>query len=83
MPFVLQGVILGGIGSFGASVSLALSYRGIIARLKDMVPFLPLLEQHTVVFELGLILVGAGATVSLIASLVAVETFTRRAMKPL
>ena len=72
MPFVLQGVILGGIGSFGASVSLLLSYRGIIARLKEMVPFLPLLEQRAVMFELGLILVGAGATVSLIASLVAV-----------
>jgi cell division transport system permease protein len=83
MPFVLQGVILGGIGSFGASIFLTLSYRGIVARLKDMVPFLPLLEQHTMVLELGLILVGAGATVSLIASLVAVETFTRRAMKPL
>jgi cell division transport system permease protein len=83
MPFVLQGVILGGIGSFGASTFLALSYSGIVARLKEMVPFLPLLEQHAVVLELGLILVGAGATVSLIASLVAVETFTRRAMKPL
>ncbi|MDR1580460.1 MAG: permease-like cell division protein FtsX [Synergistaceae bacterium] len=83
MPFVLQGVILGGIGSFGASVFLALSYSGIVARLKEMVPFLPLVEQHAVVLELGLILVGAGATVSLIASLVAVETFTRRAMKPL
>jgi cell division transport system permease protein len=83
MPFVLQGVILGGIGSFGASVLLALSYSGIVARLKEMVPFLPLLEQHTVMLELGLILVGAGATVSLIASLIAVETFTRRAMKPL
>ncbi|MDR0764845.1 MAG: permease-like cell division protein FtsX [Synergistaceae bacterium] len=83
MPFVLQGVILGGIGSFCASILLALSYHGIAARLKEMVPFLPLLEQHTVMLKLGLILVGAGATVSLIASLVAVEAFTRRAMKPL
>ncbi|MDR1651486.1 MAG: permease-like cell division protein FtsX [Synergistaceae bacterium] len=83
MPFVLQGIILGGVGSLGASVFLALSYNGIITRLKDLIPFLPLLDRSTVVFELGVILVGAGATVSLIASLVAVETFTRRAMKPL
>jgi cell division transport system permease protein len=83
LPFVLQGIILGGAGSFGASVFLALSYNGIIARLKELLPFLPFLERSSVVMHLGLILVGAGATVSLIASLVAVETFTRRAMKPL
>jgi cell division transport system permease protein len=83
MPFVLQGIILGGVGSLGASVFLALSYNGIITRLKDLLPYLPFLERNSVVLQLSLILVGAGATVSLIASLVAVETFTRRAMKPL
>jgi cell division transport system permease protein len=83
MPFVLQGVILGGVGSLGASVFLALSYNGIIARLKELLPYLNFLERNGVVLQLAMILVGAGATVSLIASLVAVETFTRRAMKPL
>jgi cell division transport system permease protein len=83
MPFVLQGIILGGVGSLGATLFLALSYNGIIARLKDLLPFLPFLENNVIVLQLGVILVGAGATVSLIASLIAVETFTRRAMKPL
>jgi cell division transport system permease protein len=83
LPFVMQGVILGGLGSFGASVFLAFSYNGIVSQLRDLLPFLPFLERGMIVMKLSLILVGAGSTVSLIASLLAVETFTKRAMKPL
>jgi len=83
LPFVVQGVLLGGVGSLGASGLLAVSYSGILERLKDLLPFLPFLEPSILLAQLGVILVGAGATVSLVASLVAVETFTRRAMKPL
>ncbi|MDR0648683.1 MAG: permease-like cell division protein FtsX [Synergistaceae bacterium] len=83
MPFVIQGILLGGIGSLGASVLLSLSYNGIIERLKELLPFLPFLERGMLVAKLGVILVGSGATLSLIASLLAVEAFTRRAMKPL
>lgn len=83
MPFVLEGVILGGLGSLGASALLGISYNGIVARLRELMPFIPFLEKGYVILQLGMILVGAGATVSLIASLIAVETFTKRAMKPL
>ena len=83
MPFVLQGILLGGTGSLGASVLLSFSYNGIMGRLKDLLPFLPFLERGMIVAKLGVILVGSGATLSLIASLLAVEAFTRRAMKPL
>lgn len=83
LPFVMQGVLLGGLGSLGASALLAFSYSNILERLKDLLPFLSFLEQGTLIAQLGVILVGAGATVSLVASMVAVETFTRRAMKPL
>lgn len=83
MPFVLQGVILGGLGSLGASALLGISYNGIVSRLRELMPFIPFLEKGYVVLQLGIILVGAGATVSLIASSIAVETFTKRAMKPL
>lgn len=83
LPFVIQGMILGGLGSLGASLLLALSYNGIMERLRELLPFLPFLEKSTVTLQLGALLVGAGATVSLIASLIAVETFTKRAMRPL
>jgi Cell division protein len=83
LPFVLQGVILGALGSFGASILLAVSYNGIVSQLRELLHFLPFLEKGTVVMRLGVILVGAGAVVSLLASLVAVETFTKRAMRPL
>jgi cell division transport system permease protein len=83
MPFVLQGIILGGLGSLGASILLSLSYNNIMERLHDLLPFLPFLEKGMILLKLGVILVGAGATVSLIASFVAVETFTKRAMRPL
>jgi cell division transport system permease protein len=83
MPFVIQGIVLGGLGSLSASVLLGISYNGIIERLRDLLPFFNFLERGLIVMKLGVILVGAGATVSLIASFLAVETFTRRAMKPL
>lgn len=83
LPFVMQGILLGGLGSLGASALLAFSYNSILERLRDLLPFLPFLEQGVLIAQLGVILVGAGATVSLVASLIAVETFTRRAMKPL
>lgn len=83
MPFVLEGVLLGSLGSLGASALLGLSYSSIISRLRDLMPFIPFIERGSLIMQLGVIMVGAGATVSLIASLIAVETFTRRAMKPL
>lgn len=83
LPFVLQGVILGGLGALGASVFLVLSYNGIMERMRELMPFLPFLDKSEIVWQLGIILVGAGATVSMIASMIAVEAFTRRAMRPL
>ncbi|GHV26620.1 cell division protein FtsX [Synergistales bacterium] len=83
LPFVIQGMLLGCAGSFGASVLLWFSYNSIIDRLRELLPFLPFLEKGALVMKLGVILVGAGATVSLIASFIAVEAYTRRAIKPL
>ena len=67
----------------GASVFLVLSYNGIMERMRELMPFLPFLDKSEIVWQLGIILVGAGATVSMIASMIAVEAFTRRAMRPL
>ena len=83
LPFVIQGVFLGTLGSICASLMLAFSYSFFLARLKDLLPFLTFLESGEIVLKLAVVLVGAGATVSLIASLLAVERFIRRALKPL
>ena len=82
-PFVVQGVFLGSLGALVASGLLGVSYSAALERLKDLLPFLPFLHDTGLTLRLGFILVGAGATVSLIASLLAVERFIRRALRPL
>lgn len=83
LPFVIQGFILGLAGALFASGVLSASYYAAISRLKDMLPFLPFLESPRLAAKLGFMLVCCGATVSLIASLLAVEKFIRKASKPL
>ena len=82
-PFVVQGVFLGSAGALVAAGLLGVSYGAALDRLKDLLPFLPFLQDRGLTLRLGGILVGAGATVSLIASLMAVERFIRRALRPL
>ena len=83
LPFVIQGVVLGALGSVCASVMLAFGYNVFLNGLRELLPFLPFLEGTIILLRLSVILIGAGATVSLIASLLAVERFISRALKPL
>ena len=83
LPFVIQGVFLGTFGAISASIMLTFSYSFLLVRLKELLPFLSFLQSGEIMFKLSIVLIGAGATISLIASLLAVDRFIRRALKPL
>lgn len=83
LPFVIQGFILGFAGALLASLLLGGTYYSAIIRLKDMLPFLPFLESPKLIGKLGFMLICCGAAISLIASLLAVENFIRKASRSL
>lgn len=82
-PFVIQGFILGLTGAIAASFALGYAYYTAVDRLKDMLPFLAFIESPRLLLKLSLVLICCGAAVSIIASLIAVEKFIRKAAKPL
>ncbi|NLX84174.1 MAG: ABC transporter permease [Synergistaceae bacterium] len=83
LPFVIQGFILGITGALFASLLLGGTYYSAVTRLKEMLPFIPLIESTRLTGKLAFMLICCGATVSLISSLMAVEKFIRKASKPL
>lgn len=82
-PFVIQGFILGLSGALFASAAVGYSYFKAVTCLKDMLPFLSYIESYRYLGKLSLVLILCGTVMSLIASLVAVEKFIRKAGKPL
>lgn len=82
-PFVIQGFILGFFGALAASTALGYSYLSALERLRDMLPFITFVDSKRVLANLFIMLICCGAVVSLIASLIAVEKFIRKASKPL
>ena len=82
-PFVIQGFILGFFGALAASTALGYSYLSALERLRDMLPFIAFIESKRLLANLFSMLICCGAVVSLIASLIAVEKFIRKASKPL
>ena len=73
-PFVIQGFILGFFGALAASTALGYSY---------LSAFIAFIESKRLLANLFIMLICCGAVVSLIASLIAVEKFIRKASKPL
>lgn len=83
LPYVIQGLILGIFGSLASFALLVGAYIAALAKLKEMLPFLPFVDVTVLVSKLGFLLLACGITVSLIASLLAVEKFIHQASKPL
>ncbi|MEG1837005.1 MAG: permease-like cell division protein FtsX [Synergistaceae bacterium] len=82
MPFIIQGFILGILGTVLSSILIGFFYYSAIDKIKDMLPFLPLIDSPRICLKLAFMLISAGTTLSLISSLFAVDGFVRKAMKP-
>lgn len=83
MPFVFQGFILGFTGALLASLLVGGTYYSAVAKIQEMLPFLVFIESPQLMLKLAFMLVCCGGSVSLIASLLAVEKFIRIASRPL
>lgn len=83
LPFVLQGMILGMGGAFGASLLIGGGYEALVRGVEATLPFVQLFRDSSMLLRLGLILLGGGITVGWISSWMAVERFIRRALRPM
>ena len=83
LPYVIQGLILGIFGSCASFALLVGAYVAALTKLKEMLPFLPFVDVTVLISKLGFLLLACGISVSLIASLLAVEKFIHKASKPL
>ncbi|MDO4988125.1 MAG: permease-like cell division protein FtsX [Synergistes sp.] len=82
-PFVIQGFLLGFLGSLSASCVLAVLYFRAVEAMTELLPFFKMIESVHYLGKLALVLISGGTVVSLLASLVAVEKFIRKAGRPL
>lgn len=83
MPFVIQGFLLGLVGSLLSAALVAGTYFTAINRLKVMLPFFSFVDTPLLTVKLSFMLICCGATVSLIAGLFAVEKFIKQAAEPI
>ena len=83
LPFVLQGMILGVLGSLGASLLLGGVYASFTDFIHQTVPFLQIIQDPRLLLRLGLILMGGGITLGWISSWLAVGRYVRQATRPL
>ena len=82
-PYVIQGLLLGISGATASFGLLAAAYTLALDKLKEMLPFLPFVGVPVLVSKLGLLMLACGVAVSLIASLIAVESYIHKASTPL
>ena len=83
LPFVLQGMVLGIIGTLGASLLLGGVYASFTDFIRETVPFLQIIEDPRLFLRLGLILMGGGITLGWISSWLAVGRYVRQAIRPI
>jgi cell division transport system permease protein len=83
-PFVLEGTFLAIIGAAIAVAGITSAYLPGVRLLQDSLPFLKgLVEDSRTIGQLGMLLVGFGATLGWVCSFIVVARFMSSATKPL
>ncbi len=82
LPFLLQGVVLGGLGALVALFFLVKAYRRLLEVLSRVLPFFNMLDSPEITLWLFCLLVGGGVALGWICSWLAVHNHIRRSLKP-
>lgn len=76
-PFVLEGIVMGFLGSIIASVVLRLTYSGITAKIYDTLAFFPLIPEEPFLNYVTMIVVIGGMIMGAIGSTVSIKRFLK------
>lgn len=82
-PFVIQGMLLGVLGSLLAAGCLFFGYDTVVRGINEVLPFLGVKADYKSLQTLALLLVSAGLALGWTCSLVAASRYVRRAARPL
>lgn len=76
-PFVLEGIVMGFLGSLIASVVLRFTYSGITAKIYDTLAFFPLISEEPFLNYVTMIVVIGGMIMGAIGSTVSIKRFLK------
>lgn len=82
LPFVLQGMLLGTLGSLLAVSMIAGAYPSVIEIIKSTLPFIQVIDDPVLLLRFYVILVGTGMTLGWLSSWFAVHKYIVRACCP-
>ena len=82
-PFILQGIILSGLGSILAVLGLIYLYESGVRILQESLPFLSLIDEVMVLFRFYLLLITFGIGLGWICSYISVSRYVSIATKPI
>lgn len=76
-PFVLEGMVMGLLGSLVASVILRFSYAGITAKIYNTLAFLPLIPEYPFLNYVTLVVIIGGMIMGAVGSAVSIKRFLK------
>ncbi|MCL1940926.1 MAG: ABC transporter permease [Synergistaceae bacterium] len=82
-PFILQGIILSGSGSVLAILGLASLYEPGVKILQESLPFLPLVDEVSVLFKFYLAIITFGVGLGWACSYISVSRYISVSTKPI